>query len=165
MGQSYHHGMESTEQLAPTALPARLRSHPIFMMLLIVRQARRHGTARNPEGLRLPHYAALSVLADFGPASQREVSDRLRFDASDLVAVIDSLEQQGFVTRERNPADRRRYAVQLTPAGWRELQAVERRSQRLQDEFLAPLAEPERQTLRELLMKLYAYHDDHPPVG
>jgi DNA-binding MarR family transcriptional regulator len=156
--------MEPAEQFAPTALPARLLNHPIFVMLQITRQARRHGTARNPDGLRLPHYATLSVLADFGPASQREISDRLRFDASDLVAVIDSLEQQGFVTRERDPVDRRRYAVQLTPAGRRELQVVERHSRRWQEEFLAPLAEPERETLRELLTRLYAYHDN-PPVG
>jgi MarR family transcriptional regulator, lower aerobic nicotinate degradation pathway regulator len=156
--------MEPAEQPASTALPDRLLSHPIFVMLQIARQARRHGTARNPDGLRLPHYATLSVLADFGPASQREISDRLRFDASDLVAVIDSLEQQGLVTRERDPDDRRRYAVRLTPAGRGELEVTERRSRQWQEEFLAPLAEPERATLRKLLTRLYLYHD-RPPVG
>src|SRR6266511_757668 len=66
---------------------------------------------------RLPHLAVLSCLADSGPACQKDIAERLRIDGSDMVAVLDDLEHGGHVTRVRDPRDRRRHAVSITPAG------------------------------------------------
>src|SRR5207253_1063758 len=62
-------------------------------------------------GFRPPCMGVLSVVAKLGPVSQRAISDHLGLDASDVVGVLDILEQAGMVERRRDPDDRRRHAV------------------------------------------------------
>src|SRR5687767_14609982 len=68
-------------------------------------------------GFRPPCLAALAVVAHHQPVSQREISDHLGLDASDVVGVLDILEAAGMVRRRRDPKDRRRHAVELTETG------------------------------------------------
>ncbi|GAA3133026.1 hypothetical protein GCM10020001_064330 [Nonomuraea salmonea] len=60
-------------------------------------------------------FAVLAVLADFGASAQREVGDRLGLDPSDMVRLMDGLIAAGLAVRDRDPADRRRYRLTLTP--------------------------------------------------
>ncbi len=158
MGTSYHRSMSAAPRLSAPGLPERLLAHPVFVMLQLVRLARRRGLRALPGDIRLPQYCVLAVLVDVGPASQREVADRLGFDASDLVGLVDALEADGYVTRERDDADRRRYILTATPAGRRALAEVEVRAREVRGEFLAPLSEAERATLQDLLRRLYLHH-------
>jgi DNA-binding MarR family transcriptional regulator len=139
----------------------------MFVMLHLLRLARRRGRqrARQPGDLHLPQYGVMSVLCDDGPASQREVADRLHLDASDLVGIVDALEADGCLTRVRDETDRRRYVLTATPAGRRALEDTEQRSREVRGQFLAPLSERERATLTDLLVRLYAYHQGSAPVG
>jgi DNA-binding MarR family transcriptional regulator len=57
------------------------------------------------------------VIARHQPVSQREISDHLGLDASDVVGVLDILEAAHMVQRQRDPNDRRRHAVVLTERG------------------------------------------------
>lgn len=66
------------------------------------------------------------MLAAVGPCSQRTLSEELRIDRSVMVGIADDLESHGYVRRERDPGDRRAYAVTLTAAGKRALTAAER---------------------------------------
>lgn len=50
-------------------------------------------------------------------ASQTQLSELLAIDASDMVRLIDSLETHGWVTRERDPKDRRRQIIIPTKKG------------------------------------------------
>ena len=68
-------------------------------------------------GLRPLTVAVLSHVAACGPSSQREISEAIGLDPSDLVAKLDQLEHAGFVERRRDPADRRRNVVVVTPEG------------------------------------------------
>jgi DNA-binding MarR family transcriptional regulator len=110
--------------------------------------------------LRLAHFALLGALADFGPLAQRELAERLDLNQSHLVGYVDDIEGRGLVRRDRDPEDRRRQRVALTPAGRAllgELQEVARRSQA---EFLQALSEPERRTLIELLRRVLLANDE-----
>ena len=51
------------------------------------------------------------------PLSQRELSELLIIDASDMVRLIDCLEKQEWVKRDRDPKDRRRQIVTATKKG------------------------------------------------
>ncbi|BAJ26667.1 MULTISPECIES: MarR family transcriptional regulator [Kitasatospora] len=108
------------------------------------------------DGLRLHHHAALAALADFGPHTQRELAARLRLDPSDLAKAADLLDAAGWIDRTRDPADRRRLTLTLTPAGRTRLAELQAGARAAQDELLAPLDPAERTTLHVLLLRLHA---------
>ncbi|SEO31674.1 MarR family winged helix-turn-helix transcriptional regulator, partial [Actinacidiphila rubida] len=107
-------------------------------------------------GLRLWHMAVLAALADFGPHAQRELSTRLGIDPSDVVKVVDELAAPGYVERSRDPADRRRVRVALTPSGRAALAELNDAAQEVGGAVLAPLDAREQATLHALLSRVYA---------
>lgn len=104
--------------------------------------------------LRLPHYATLAALDDFGPLPQHDLAARLGFNRSHLVGYLDKVEQQGLVHRERDTKDRRVQRITLTEKGralCAELHPVARRSQR---RLTHTLTEDERDTLHTLMLRV-----------
>ena len=87
-----------------------------YSVLLIERLARtvksRLERALAPLGLRVRHLVALSYLRDHGPTPQGALGDGLRIDPSNLVGLLNDLDDQGLVVRRRDPADRRRHIVE-----------------------------------------------------
>jgi DNA-binding MarR family transcriptional regulator len=51
--------------------------------------------------------------------TQREISDILVVDRSNITGLLDRMESAGWVKREDVPGDRRAYRVKLTPSGRR----------------------------------------------
>jgi DNA-binding MarR family transcriptional regulator len=155
--------MNSQPDTDPTLqLPARLLAHPTFLMLELLRHGRRRAE-RTEEGPQLPRFMVLAVLDEFGTQSQRQISDRLRFDASDLVAIVDGLQEEGMVTRERDPADRRRYAVAITDAGREALIARDAKFEERVAESLPTLSAAERRQLHDLLLRALGGLDPRVP--
>lgn len=71
-----------------------------------------------PHGISEAQFNVLNVL---GPAaaglSQRELSEVLVVDRSNITGLLDRMEQGGWVRRTDHPSDRRVYVVTLTDAG------------------------------------------------
>jgi DNA-binding MarR family transcriptional regulator len=153
--------MTQSQRDRESALPESLLQSPSFLLAQLVREARRIGTRVNEDDLRMPHVMVLASLEWFGPAAQRDISGRLRIDASDLVSVLDELEARGLVERRRDERDRRRYVVSITTAGARALHSWTVSAQKLNDILLAPLDEDERDRLHEMLVRIYRHHDPH----
>lgn len=105
-------------------------------------------------GLRLRHYAVLRYLAAVEGARQRELSDRLGYDPSAIVSLVDDLQRLGLVERRPDPGDRRNRIVVLTKAGHRLLPESEQDGARVTDDLLAPLSAEERRTLHALLLRI-----------
>jgi DNA-binding MarR family transcriptional regulator len=112
-----------------------------------------------PMGLEVKHFGLLCTLHEHGPKPQGWLGDHLGIDRSTMVQLVDELERRGLVERQRNPADRRSYAVTVTDAGV----DVWRRARRGVDEweqaFLATLEPGERNQLRTLLARLVQAHE------
>lgn len=140
------------------SLPAELLGLPSFLLWQVVRDARRIGIGLHGSTLRAPQMTVLAGLAEFGSASQKEISGRLRIDPSDLVSVLDDLEQQGMVSRARDERDRRRYVVTIKPAGRKALDLRLSQLREMNDALLAPLDAEERSVLNELLSRVHAHH-------
>jgi DNA-binding MarR family transcriptional regulator len=104
--------------------------------------------------LRKQHYGVLASLADLGPASQGPLADRLHFDRSDLVSILDDLEGLGHVVRTPDATDRRRKIVQITPSGITTLESLDELVFAADDELLADLSQDERATLAALLARI-----------
>ena len=67
-----------------------------------------------PAGLLPRHHEVLAALAESGPASQQQLAERLGINRTIMVSLIDAMEQAGLVERNRDPADRRSYALAPT---------------------------------------------------
>lgn len=68
-------------------------------------------------GLTISQFGVIEALYHLGPLSQRQLADKILRSSGNLTMVIDNLERDGLVRRERNPQDRRVVNVFLTPQG------------------------------------------------
>jgi DNA-binding MarR family transcriptional regulator len=141
--------------------PKELLSSPSYLLKKVgFRVKERLTDAFEETGLSAYHHAILALLDEEPQETQGCIADALGFDRSHLVGVLDELEEQGLVERRRDPSDRRRHLVSLTPAGQDALTRVRAVAKRVDDEFFKPLDAAERKTLKELLARLAAHHDE-----
>jgi DNA-binding MarR family transcriptional regulator len=75
------------------------------------------------QGLSSRAHFVLLCLAECGGLSQRELADRIAMDKSDLVTVLDALEQYGHIRRSADPRDRRRHVLAITDTGMQTIEA------------------------------------------
>lgn len=68
-------------------------------------------------GLTYSQFGVLEVLLHLGPMNQKDIAAKLLSSNSNLVTVIDNLEKNGLVKRERSDKDRRNFIVNLTDRG------------------------------------------------
>lgn len=141
--------------------PPSLLAQPSYLASQISKYGRRQLEAElGQRGLRLIHHAVLTALDDLGPLSQQRLADSLDFDKSHLVGHIDALEGRGLAKRSRDPADRRRNHVAITPAGKRLLQDMRAIGERSQHGLFDALSPRERETLNALLRRVLDALDD-----
>ncbi|RMF13365.1 MAG: MarR family transcriptional regulator [Candidatus Dadabacteria bacterium] len=105
-------------------------------------------------GLTTSQFGVLEALYHLGPLCQRALADKILKTGGNLTTVIDNLERNGLVRRERSTQDRRFITVHLTDAG-RELIAriFPAHAEDVARAF-APLTATEQTTLASLLKKL-----------
>lgn len=110
--------------------------------------------ALEPLGIDRKEFGVLRILAFSGPLSQQGVAAHAEIDPTTMVALIDSLESKGILTRKPDAADRRRNSIELTAAGSTRWTEAERAYADAEAEFLAPLSADEADRLRRALRKL-----------
>jgi DNA-binding MarR family transcriptional regulator len=106
------------------------------------------------DGPRSRDVVVLDALAAQDAASQQDLADRLSVNRTIMVKLLDRLQEAGYVTRTRNPANRRTYVLSLTGAGAAALTGLRADADRRQERITAGLAPAERQRLDELLSAL-----------
>ena len=119
-----------------------------------LRSGRLFNATLEESGLRLRHYALLRYLASVDGALQRELSERLGYDPSAIVSLVDDLQRLGLAERQPAPGDRRSRIVVLTEAGRDVLRDTDKGSRKVTDELLAPLEPAEREVLHGLLRRV-----------
>ena len=111
-----------------------------------------------PLGLSLQEYGSLRLISLNTPMSQGVLGSRYGIDRTTMVAVIDSLEERGMVSRQRSASDRRSYRLMLTPKGKKVLSRALRIATNEQQKFLAPVSASEWSILKECLWRLIETH-------
>ena len=75
-------------------------------------------------GLTASRFGALEALWHLGPLNQRDLGRKILKSSGNVTVVVDGLERDGLVVRERDPADRRNVIVSLTAAGRARIETV-----------------------------------------
>ncbi|MGC5031180.1 MarR family winged helix-turn-helix transcriptional regulator [Micromonospora sp. DT229] len=106
-----------------------------------------------------PRHAIVLTYLESEPACQQVLVDLLEVDPSVLVTILNELEHAELICRRRDPSDRRRHIVEITPSGGRTLKTLDATFAEVEDELFANLSPVERDTLRELLRRVAAGSD------
>jgi DNA-binding MarR family transcriptional regulator len=141
-------------------LPAELVASTSFLLKRLGFAAKDRTMAAYEEtGLHPYHYGVMLVLDEGSRETQGSIADALGYDRGQLVGLLDELEEQGLVERKRDPNDRRRHIVRLTSEGKKALRRLRTLAKQLEDEFLTPLSDDDRQALHSLLLRLAEVHE------
>ena len=105
-------------------------------------------------GMRLKAYMTLGYIRDHPGATQQELESALVMDANSVVLILNELEAKQFSIRKRDPQDRRRHILEMTPAGRSALERADKERESLEAEMLANLSPEERKTLRKLIERV-----------
>jgi DNA-binding MarR family transcriptional regulator len=136
------------------APPLGVLRWPIFGLGQLYRSAHaRLEAGLADEGQSLRTYYVLVALSEYGRLSQQQVCDRIDIDRSDMVRLIDGLEARGQVERTRDPRDRRRYQLTLTPRGHEALDRCDAILAAVTNDVFAALSTNERRTLHRLTLR------------
>ena len=109
-------------------------------------------------GMNLRNMVVLAYLRDHPSVSQQAMTEDLSMDSNTGVLVLNDLEDLEYAERRRDPADRRRHMVNITPAGLDALERAEVAQGSIEDEILGGLSAGERAELRRLLLKALERH-------
>jgi DNA-binding MarR family transcriptional regulator len=119
-------------------------------------------------GLRPRHVIALTVLRQIGEGSQADLATALKIDRTNLVGLLNELEERELVERRRSHEDRRRHMVALTGTGSERLSEVEAALAEVESRVLGALDGDEQASLYSLLEQAAAglgVSCTEPPAG
>jgi DNA-binding MarR family transcriptional regulator len=153
-------GQAANERSGPLPLPQELLAKSGFLMVRLGMGFKARALEElEAAGFSQYHYSVLALLDEQPRRTQSTIADALAVDPSQLVGILDGLEDRGLIARQRDPSDRRRHVVRLTDQGRHQLVDLRSMIERLEDELLTPLDPDSRKTLHALLLRLAGYHD------
>jgi DNA-binding MarR family transcriptional regulator len=108
------------------------------------------------EGEIRPGVFSSLLLASANPGiAQIQIANHLGIDKASVVALIDRLENAGWVQRKRSTEDRRRQGIFLTPAGVKAYKSLKKEMIDHERKFVERFSDQERKTLISLLQRLH----------
>lgn len=113
--------------------------------------------ALEPYGIDGRELGVLVLIASHEPQSQQHAAQRLGVDRTTMVALLDTLERKGLVSRHPHAEDRRRNVVELTTVGHKVVEKAVTASEQAEREFLAPLSPAAAQQFRDALRLVVAH--------
>jgi len=135
-------------------MPAELLASPVFLLARLGMAVKMRAFDEFEQaGFSPYHHSVLALLDEGARDTQSAIADALQLNRSQLVGLLDALEERQLIERRADPNDRRRHVVALTPAGRLALERADRALESVEDDVLAALSPAERATLRGLLSR------------
>jgi DNA-binding MarR family transcriptional regulator len=140
-----------TRHLTP---PGIAKQWPTLLLIKLGRiTMHRFTEALKPFGIRPRHVAALIELR--GQLTQQALCGQLHVDPTNLVEILNDLEERGYATRRRDPEDRRRHIVEVSKKGIAVIDKVAQVMDGVQDSLLDGFEPAERAELGALLTSVW----------
>jgi DNA-binding MarR family transcriptional regulator len=112
-----------------------------------------------------PHHAGILRMLGTNPGlTQQTLSELLGVFPSQLVLLLDLLEERKLIERRNSPEDRRSYRLHLTQRGRGALAQIGHLTEQLEDDLFAALSEREVRILGELLARIVKQQQITPGV-
>ena len=144
------------KQAEQTAPPGIAKQWPMLLMIKLGRiTMHRFTQALEPYGVRPRHVAALIELRDRGEVTQQSLCGQLHLDPTNLVTILNELEERGYATRRRDPEDRRRHLVEVSKKGLAVIDRVSEVMDGVEEELLDGLDPAERRELEGILTSIW----------
>src|SRR3954468_18726244 len=138
------------------APPSIAKRWPTLLLIKLGRiTMHRFTEALEPFGIRPRHVAALIELRDHGELTQQSLCGQLHLDPTNLVAILNELEQRGYATRRRDPEDRRRHRVEIARKGIAVIEKVAEVMDGVEADLLEGFEPAERAQLERLLTSVW----------
>src|SRR3954466_1857044 len=136
--------------------PGIAQQWPTLLMIKLGRiTMHRFTEALEPFGIRPRHVAALIELRDSGQLTQQSLCGQLHLDPTNLVAILNELEQRGYAKRRRDPDDHRRHLVEISKKGLAVIDKVSEVMDGVEAELMEGLEPAEREELGVLLTSIW----------
>jgi DNA-binding MarR family transcriptional regulator len=139
-----------------SAPPGIAQQWPTLLLIKLGRiTVHRFTEALKPFGIRPRHVAALIELRDRGELTQQSLCSQLHVDPTNLVEILNELEQRGYATRRRDPDDRRRHLVEISKKGVAVIEKVSEVMDAVEEALLDGLEPGEREDFEGLLTSIW----------
>lgn len=105
------------------------------------------------QGLTHAGWQVLQTLGHDDGLTQRQVAERCFVTAATVTGIVDTLERDGLVERERDPGDRRLVRLRLTAEGRKRLANARRRAGEVMAPVFGDLPAREEAVVRRFLLR------------
>lgn len=106
------------------------------------------------EGVTMGQFAVLEALLHLGPMCQHALAEKLLRSGGNMTLVVDNLQKQGWVKRQRQEKDRRMVEIHLTPKGRTLITRIFPEHAKVIARVMAELTPAEQEDLRRIARKL-----------
>lgn len=124
------------------------------MLYLYAESRRVTKTEARERGLTGPQVSVLKILEATDDLSLTELSERMSAKNSTITGIVDRMERDGLVVRDRSSSDRRVVLIRATEKGRELAQSVKVGAMELLTSALGSLDEKDRQELRRIVLEL-----------
>lgn len=100
-------------------------------------------------------YGVLVKVYERPGMSQIQIAEELKIDRTTMAERAEQLESLHYITRVKNPQDKRTYCLNITKQGKELLEKCWELLQQSEDKVLSPLSDDEKEHFKNYLLKIY----------
>lgn len=123
-------------------------------MNFLNKNVKRFDSALKEYSIVTNHYRVLVTVYNSKDINQKKLGEILKIDRTTMVHLIDHLENEGYIKRQKNHEDRRSFQLVLTNKGNSIINPICKMRDEIQNQSLKEATENEKRIFREICKKI-----------